>query len=440
MRANQGRKSTAKMSTTPILTYIFPWWIYLFLCGLLIPNSTLAQKTEEIDKSYQPLVLKLDESGEKFVRFVMWHQFWLTSNNLAADQGNFQIDPSIRRSRFLAYARISPDFMMLTHFGVNSLTSESLSAVGNDGDGAQLFLHGAWGEFRLSDRLYLGAGLHYWRGLSRLASQSTVSFMTLDQSRPFTSWHSLGISDQYARHLGVYAKGELGRLDYRLAVNSPIRNPMDGGKDYGMKDSGLLYTGVSHRDTEGNATGNMLLEGYFRFNFWDLETTELPYHKGTYLGEKSVLAVGAGFFLHPDAMYRPGNGGHLTARHFALDGFLDIPVHKGALHAYAAFTHFDYGRNYVSRWAGTGISWYGQAGYFMQAVKLMPYIAFNYCDFQGLEDPINTLDVGLNYFVHGQHAKLTVEYHRIQGDIREVAIATQEGVLSQVRLQMQVFL
>lgn len=125
----------------------------------------------------------------------------------------------------IAYAQMSPKFLILTHIGLDSLNGENLTAIGIDGNSAQIFLHGAWGEYKLHESIYIGAGLNYWIGLTRLASQSTISFMTLDQSRPFYAWHSIGISDQFARHLGVYLKGTIGKVDYRLALNNPGRSP-----------------------------------------------------------------------------------------------------------------------------------------------------------------------------------------------------------------------
>ena len=403
-------------------------------------NLSQAQISQDQDKSYKPIVLNLDEDGNKYVRFIMWHQIWMTTNNLSDEVSNLQLHPSIRRSRFLAYAQISEDFLILTHFGLNNLTTENMSSLGNNGDAPQLFLHGAWGEFRVNDQLFIGGGLHYWKGLSRLASQSTLNFMTLDQTSPITSWHSLGITDQFARHLGVYAKGQIGKFDYRVAMNSPIRHPLGDGKDYGLYDSGMTYTGARHLDKEGNEVGNTITEGYVRYNFWDNESTKLPYNVGTYLGKKRILAIGAGFFIHPNGMYNEASGEHYNVRHFAVDGFLDLPLPEGSFHAYASITNFDYGHQYVSRWAGTGNTLYGQAGYYLRAVKMMPYVAISNSKFGGFQEPVTTVDVGVNYFIRGHNAKLTLEYHRINGDVREATILTQNDALSQVRLQMHIFL
>ena len=420
----------------------------LLLISLCLVNPMDAQEETGIDHSYQPLVLKIDEEGSKYIRFIMWHQLWVTSNNLSDQNASTQFSTSIRRSRFLVYSQISPRFLILTHFGLNSLNADNLTSLGNNGDSPQLFLHGAWGEVMLTRNIYMGAGLHYWKGLTRLANQSTLNFMTLDQSRPFNAWHSLGITDQFARHLGVYLKGASGQFEYRFAWNNPIRSPLGAGKDYSgsfLEDhtpaSNLTYTGVSTPTSDGGSTGNNIYEGYVKYNIWDNESTKLPYYVGTYLGNKKVLAVGAGFFLHPNGMYDNVKKTHESVSHFAADIFLDMPISGGALNAYAAYQKFNYGANYISRWGGTGAAIYGQVGYYMSAAKIMPYVAFSNSNYEGANDAIEALDVGVNYFINGHNAKITAEYHRISKDFREGGLSLG-GIenLTQLRLQLHIFL
>ena len=398
------------------------------------------QAQEGVDHSYKPLTVKLNETGSKYIRFISWHQVWAQTNNLAVDNAKLQITPLMRRSRFLAYAQVSPRFLILTHFGLNNLTPAGLPALGNQAgdDAAQMFLHDAWTEFKVtrSEALYIGGGLHYWKGLTRLASASTLNFMTMDQPRPFSPWHSLGITDLFARHLGVYAKGAIGKMDYRIAVNSPGRNPLAGGASF-SGNTPLTYTGVQQPDKQGEPTGNTIVEGYVRYNFLDKESIVLPYNVGSYLGTKKIFAVGAGFFAHPNGMYDVLTAEHSNVFHFAADAFLDYPTAGGdVIHAYGSFTNFDYGANYVSRWAGTGTVLYGQFGYMLKSLQLMPYVAVQNANYQGFTDPVLGLDVGLNYFILGHNAKLTLEYHRLTNDTRDAP----SGELSQVRLQAHIFL
>jgi hypothetical protein len=412
--------------------------------------QTIAAEEAE-DHSYKPLTLKLNEDGSKYVRFIMWHQLWVNTNNLSDDDANLQLTTSIRRSRFLAYAQISSRFLLLTHWGLNSLNPTNLSTLGNNSNAPQLFLHDAWGEVKLTDQIYVGAGLHYWKGLTRLASQSTLNFMTLDQHRPFYQWHSLGVTDQFARHLGVYAKGQVGKLDYRISWNNPGRSSLGDGIDFsgafnesGTPQSDLTYTGVRQVNSDGDAVGNSIFEGYFRYNLWDKESTKLPYNVGSYLGKKKVLALGAGFFLHPNGMYNNAEGEHESVSHFAVDAFLDMPTgNGGALNAYASFVSYNYGENYISRWGGTGSVLYGQVGYLIGQSKFMPYVAYSTANFDGAEDPISGLDIGVNYFINGHFAKVTAEYHMISKDYREGAISFDPNGtdnLTQFRLQLHIFL
>ncbi|MCB9274727.1 MAG: porin [Lewinellaceae bacterium] len=425
------------------LLRLFP--LLAFVLGLSWAASAQEAQKPEVDHSYKPLMLKLSEDGNKYVRFIIWHQQWLQTNNMAVEDAKLQVSAQVRRSRILAYAQVSPRFLILTHFGLNSLTPDNLSPLGNNSgaDAAQLFLHGAWTEFKVSgdNALFIGGGLHYWNGLSRLSSQSTLNFMTLDQSRPFVAWHSLAITDQFARHLGIYAKGEIGKFDYRLAINNPGRNGLTA--DRGLKDSGLSYNGFTQPDKNGDPVGSTIIEGYFRYNLFDKESTKLPYNVGTYLGSKKVLALGAGFFAHPNGMYNNSTGEHESVSHFAVDAFVDMPLAgDDCFSAYAAYMRFNYGENYVSRWAGTGNVIYGQLGYKFPKSRFMPYVAMQAANYDGFDGPSGTLDIGINYFINGHNAKLTLEYHSVNGDLREGGLDANGDPqdVQQLRVQAHIFL
>jgi hypothetical protein len=299
--------------------------------------------------------------------------------------------------------------------------------LGSNGNSPQLFLHDAWGEFKVADELYIGGGLHYWKGMTRLSNQSTLNFMTLDQARPFVHWHSLGNTDQFARHMGVYAKGTIAdKLQYRLAVNQRIapQNSLLGAASYNG-DTTVSITG----------SGKAVIEGYFEYQLWDTESNKLPYKVGTYMGKKKILNIGAGFFAQPNGAINNVTGEDQNVAHFAADIFTEIPTENGALSAYASFMRFNYGENFVGRWAGTGTNIYAHAGYYIKSAKLMPYVAFQQGNYEGYEEPLQSLDVGLNYFVNGHNAKLTLEYHSITNDLNDGATD-----ISQLRLQMHIFL
>ena len=259
------------------------FFIILFSLGIF----SMAQYADEYTGG---LNIKFNEDGSKHLRFISWGQFW--AQDVEGSSPNDGI--SVRRARVLMYAQISQRFMILTHFGLNSLNDNNLSPTGKNGD-AQLFLHDAWGEFNVIPELQVGAGLHYWNGISRLNSASTLNFLTMDNNR--SSWSTLGLTDQFARHLGIYAKGKIGKLEYRASVNDVLTNSLDGDANTVLESGQEAYLGKALLNE-----GKYAYSGYFEYQFLDSESNFLPYKVGTYLGTKKVLNVGAGFFYHPDGI------------------------------------------------------------------------------------------------------------------------------------------
>lgn len=412
------------------------------------------------DHTYKPLTLKLNEDGSKFVRFIMWHQVWMTATQNNPDtktvqgklvdgsdgsDGAWSTDIALRRSRFLAYAQISPRAMILTHWGIDNQSfisggtppsgSNATTTATNNGKKPQIFIHDAWTEFEVvKDKLYMGAGLNYWNGISRLSSQSTLNFMTMDA--PIFNWPNIESTDQFGRQFGIYAKGQLGRLDYRLALDKPFA--------FGSTAAAVAKNGVA----VNVLNENWATSGYVNWMFWDKESNKLPYYVGSHLGAKKVLNLGAGFYHHPGAsLYKAVDAnGRLDSTYQAntaigADLFLDMPLNKTkgtALNVLATYYNFDYGTNYLRNLGilnlhstgattnsfagggnaqptiGTGSIIYLQAGYLLPKLKngqaFMPYVTVTHKDFERLADPSTQFGVGINYLVTGHNAKITLEY------------------------------
>ena len=119
----------------------------------------------------------------------------------------YSFDIGMRRSRLLAMAQISPRFLILTHFGINNHTFVNGGAAGSGNKKPGLFIHDAWTDCALIEgKLHLGAGLHYWNGISPLSNASTLNMMTLDA--PIFNWPTIEVTDQFARQYGKYVKGK----------------------------------------------------------------------------------------------------------------------------------------------------------------------------------------------------------------------------------------
>lgn len=353
--------------------------------------------------------VNFNEDGSKYMRFITWGQVWAQYNdNMPEDQKAFNI--SLRRARFLTYAQLTPKFLILTHFGLNSLSADNMSPVGK-GDATQLFLHDFWVQYKVAEKHDVGAGLHYWNGISRLNSQGTLNFLTLDNNRQ--SWSTLGLSDQFARHQGIYAKGAFGKLQYRVSINEAITNGIDA-RDPETNVNTSIYGG---RRVLGSKDSGMAYAGYFEYGFKDAESNLLPYKVGTYLGTKKVFNVGAGFFLHPSGSVM--NDGTTNVGEdvsiFAVDAFYDAPIgdSKAAITGYVTYQNNNYGTDYLFNAYGTGSFVYGHVGYLLpteKTTKLQPYLSYASNSYDAVDDNRNVFGAGANLFLNGHNSKLTLEY------------------------------
>ena len=390
------------------------------------------------------LKVPLNEDGSRYIRFIAWNQVWVRYNeNNSGSIRNGELvdntfDVGLRRSRVLLYSQISPRFLILTHFGINNQNAVSGGYLATDGKKPQLYMHDAWAEYKVfGNSLSLGAGLHYWNGISRLTNASTLNFLAYDA--PITNWPTIEAIDQFARMLGVYAKGKLGKLDYRVAVNNPFLT----------NTAGAIGPAANYNPTNNEK----VYQGYFNYQFLEQESNLLPYMVGSYLGTKKVFNIGAGFLHNSDGMWREeavAGGSRVVEEDITLlgvDAFLDLPLNQEsgtAITAYAVYYNYDFGRNHVRNigllnpateggslrgnavpTVGTGDMGYAELGYllprglFGEEARLQPYAAFNYSRLEGLRDsqgdkvPVKVLDVGANLLLEGHHAKITLNYrHR----------------------------
>jgi hypothetical protein len=290
------------------------------------------------------LKVKLNEDGSKYIRFITWHQVYLKYNQnndgstLTGKPINESYDIGLRRSRFLTYSQLGDRFLILTHFGINNQNTFSGGASAANGKKPQLFLHEAYLDFTVIKRfLNVGGGLHYWNGVSRMTNASTLNFMT--QDAPIFNWYNIDKSDQFGRYLGVFAKGKIGKLDYRVSTNDPFQ----------ANETKAIATNVSDYNPYCRTWSTA---GYVHYEFLDEESNLLPYMVGTYLGAKKVFNIGVGFDHWKNGMwYRNDVGDTVTQDQLQLgaDVFLDMPLtkRKDAITFYGSYYNYNFGKNYV---------------------------------------------------------------------------------------------
>jgi hypothetical protein len=402
------------------------------------------------------LKFNLNEDGSKYMRMIAWSQVWARSTEMNpgtminGEAASNSSDIGLRRLRMLFYAQISKRYMIVTHFGINNQTFTNGGAVSSTGTGGYgagkkpgMFFHDAWNEYAIvlpeADKkfsLSMGAGLHYYMGLSRMTMSSTLNYLTIDA--PIFNWPLIENSDQFARQIGLFAKGKYGHLEYRFSYNKPFATnltPVNATSD-------AASVAV---DNSGNTKWSKA--GYVEYQFLDIESNLLPYKVGTYMGTKKVFNIGAGFYNAPNGTRTIVDG--VTKKHdislFAADAFLDMPVgtKKGAITAYSVFYKYDFGPNYLRNLGimnvgvadpgftgqaalagagsaqptiGTGNIWYTQAGFLIPdshekpKVRIQPFAAYTHKNFDALDKASSQFDLGANWFIDGHHAKITTQY------------------------------
>ncbi len=344
-----------------------------WILGFLLCTWAVASYGQGNDMYGKGIRLNVNEDGSKYIRFITWHQVWgryIQNNpgtlvNGLPEQETF--DVGLRRSRFLWYTQISQRALVLMHIGINNqtfatggvpgggLTGNSAATVpdATSSKKPQVFIHDAWTEYMIyKDKLYLGAGLHYWGGISRITSASTLNFMALDA--PILNWPTIEFQDQFVREFGYYAKGKIGKFDYRVSINKPFATPAANRATFHtVNNSETTTKGFNAAQNYNN--NSWATKGYVTYEFLDKESNVLPFFVGTHLGSKRVFNLGAGWHHHPDATAtRDTVAGTGLKRHdmllFGVDAFLDLPINKEtgtALTAYAVFYNYNFGPNYI---------------------------------------------------------------------------------------------
>jgi len=409
--------------------------IVSFIGLVIISSSLYSQGSPDYGSG---LKINLNPNGDKYVRFILWDQFWIRNSDMnpgsmvGGEPTDNTWNVGNRRARILAYAQISKRYMILAHIGMNNQTFINGGATAwNE---YAVILPGEAGKFSLT----LGGGLHYYMGLSRMTMASTLNFLTVDS--PIFSWPLIDNSDQFARQMGVFAKGKYGKFEYRMSLNKPFATDL-------IPANTLNPNSAVAVDNNGNP--NWSKAGYFEYQFLDSESNTLPYKVGSYLGTKKVFNLGAGFYHQKDGTRTSVNSS--IEKHditlLSADAFADIPLgnakNKMAVSAYAGYFNYQFGPNYVRNLGimnvaandpnfvgqraiagsgnlqpmiGTGDIIYAQAGLLLpnQAekpkIRIQPFAAYTHKNFDAYEKSSSQFDIGANWFLDGHHAKVTTQY------------------------------
>jgi len=414
------------------------------LCLLAISSLCAFQAHAQFpDKLKNGLKFYLDQKDSaRFIQMQMNAQFWMrnTQNNpgtyvgtTSSPQSN-TTDVSIRRIRFVFSGSLTDRVNFFVQFGQNNLNYLAARKSGS-------FFHDVTADYAvIKKKLSIGVGLNGWNGPSRFSNISTSSILVLDP--PGFQEVTNDTYDQFVRRLGVYAKGKLGKVDYRVSVGKPFVI---------QTTSGSGTEPINANSSFSTLPPNMVTQGYFMYQFFDQESNFGPSTAGSYLGKKKIFNIGGGFYYQKDAMFHYSNVAakdtvNQDLKLFALDVFYDVPVNttKGtAFSLYGSFSNYNYGTNFIkvtgpdnpasgskntattfSRsnygnafpYIGTGNSVYLQTAYkfkdklFGDQGTFQPFVDVQYSKYGRLSDPMYVFDMGANWLIYGNNSKVTLNY------------------------------
>ena len=370
------------------------------------------------------LKLNLDDSGETYIKASVRMQLWARyfdanpGTTINGESAANVFDFSTRRLRMGISAQLTPKLYVYSIFGGNNLNVTSEKDF-------QFKVLDLYAEYEFAKELSFGMGKSGWEGLSRWNVRSSSSLMAIDA--PLFSLLTVNKNDDVARGLGIWTKGQIGKLDYIFSLKDPIQfgaTTTEGKVDYAKNKP------------------RKRISGYVKYEFLDNESNKSPYSggTGTYIGKKNILNLGAGFMNQPKMTSQliDGEEKFYDFKNWAVDLFYDAPINKEkgtAITSYLGYYNTDFGPNYIRNvgsnditsggtsfngsgndfpMMGTGNTLFFQLGYLLPKAKnnnqLQPNIAIQYSDFDALNDAMIVYDLGINCYLKGHSNKLSLGY------------------------------
>lgn len=388
----------------------------------------------------QEMRFNLNPTGDRYVKLTFTNQLWLRANQsnpgtlVMGESAPNTFDIGLRRTRMQLFGQVTDRMFFYTQLGMNNFNFLSSNAGNRK---LQLFIHDAVGEYNVlrgKNPFKLGGGLTICTGLSRFTQPSIGTIATLDV--PVFAQATVDQTDEFARKLSVYARGQVGKLDYRVALSDPFPITTNGAAQPPIS-SDATFAQKGHRHQ---------YQAFLSWNFLEREPHITPYMQGTYLGKKKILNLEAGAIFQPRATWNLA--GVDTAYHnmllWSVAAFLDMPVSKtgtSAVNAYLGYFNLDYGPNYIRNngimnpangvsaingsfngagnaypMFGTGQVLYAQTAYKLpdsllgNLGTLMPFASAQAAKFQKLDGTALVFDVGINWLMQGHTQKLSLDF------------------------------
>lgn len=438
-------------------------------------------------KEDKPLKFNLNDDGSHWFQMTLLNQAWARfnesnpgtmMNNEAAPE---TFDIGLRRTRIQLYGQITDRTFIYFQWGSNNVNSQALLA-GTNNRKVQAFIHDAvceYNVFKGKNWLKLGGGLTIANGLSRFSQPSIGTITTLDV--PVFLQATVDQTDEFSRKMSVYARGQIGKWDYRFSLSDPY--PIaNSGNPVTLKANSATFAGYGHHKQ---------YQSYIMYQFFDKEGHNTPYMTGSYLGKKKVLNIGGGVMYQSRATWYQDSTAGVSRTNasgipiptaktkyndmllMGVEVFYESPLNKEkgtALSLFGGFFSMDYGKNYLRMnglmnpvgafgatnsngslngagnaypMFGTGNHVYLQAAYLFKKDLLgdrgtiQPFASVDIANYQALKEPMQVFDAGFNWLINGHKSKISLDYQ-----LRPVYGLDQKitSRASSVILQYQIFI
>lgn len=275
-------------------------------------------------------IISIAQETKEFKSKIKWNltsQIWLRYSELNEGSlinneavNNF-MDISIRRLRIPVSSQITHKIYTYAILGGNNYNFKNKTF--------SLEVLDLYIEYSFAKSIEIGLGKSGWQGLNRWNIRSSKTMMGLDS--PLFTLNSVEKNDNLGRLFGVWLKGQIGKIDYRLAFNRP-------------------FIGTNIPNGEVNFANNLprvKTSSYVKYQFFELESNKSAYQTGSYGNSKKVFNIGGGFQFQEKAM---SDGDALLQetdfydmKNWAIDSFLNLPLaNKDAITAYLGYYDYDF--------------------------------------------------------------------------------------------------
>jgi hypothetical protein len=319
-------------------------------------------------------------------------QGWYVADQAGASDGSASHDFLLRRGYLSATGKLSSSVSAFVHVAGDRIGQSGLDNPGL-GLGTGIALRDAWVAWQPAAAFGVQAGRMYVPFTRAFGTESTFTQLGVDLPQSQGGGRgALFYPSKVGRDDGLVVWGIpwKGRLQYRLGV-------MEG--------------------VEGDANPGDALRVAGRLSLSLLEAETTWFNRGTYLGDKRVLAIGLGFDRQSGLVI--GGTPDRTYVAWTADAFLDLPLGKGAVTVEVSYTDaqdLPQGLAFASVPAGGDARMaYLQAGYLLPwplgPGRMQLYGRAERVLVKGGEDAALPSG-GVSYLVRGHDLKLTADWSR----------------------------